>query len=124
MSGKFHHAISIVRPSTALQWRRDDPARVWFTEALAQWMASRASGGRLCFACDHEFVHGESPPHAFLFAEIDIQRSGPPRQIILSGICRECAARGDDELRRLAVTQLGFDGADVSVVGGDGGSVN
>jgi hypothetical protein len=51
----------------------------------------------LCLTCEHEFQMGNLPP-AFMLVEVDVQENGRPDQLILTGICDDCAIRGDDEL--------------------------
>jgi hypothetical protein len=65
----------------------------------------RSASPSLCLTCEHEF-DDRVPPLAFLFAEVDIGRPEGPAQVILVGICTECATQSDDELMRIGLAGL------------------
>jgi hypothetical protein len=104
------HTMMIVRPAIIEHWLiRGDPRLEWLEHGLGEWLSRRAASGPawpLCLGCQHEFSDDVEPPAAFLFAEINVQQDGPPKQVILTGVCDTCSEREDAELLRVAVEQL------------------
>lgn len=79
----------------------------WFNPTLVQWLADRAVGRPACIVCRHDIVDRHRTPQTFLLIETDVLSKCPPKQVRLIDICDQCAAGSDDELRRLALRQLG-----------------
>jgi hypothetical protein len=95
---KIRSIATIVRPQNAMEkWLQGDPTICSFSRALDDWAGDVAQGKPLCLTCEHEFQMGNLPP-AFMLVEVDVQENSRPDQLILTGICDDCAIRGDDEL--------------------------
>ena len=106
MSTYWHEAY-IVRPDHP--WNIADGDLERFAHALQVWLRDRDDAQ--CLTCARTFKHHE--PAAFFLIEFNVQQ-GTPQQIVLSGVCRECAARTDAELRREGIRGFFGDGVTVT----------
>ena len=105
--GKYHHGVGIVRPQHVRQWVRDgDPTLSWFSEAVAKWFDECVTLRPLCLACDHEFNDRVAPPLTFICAAVNLGKDGRPKQVILTGVCDDCATKSDDELMKIGLAGL------------------
>jgi len=128
---RAHHIASIVRPPHAAHWElQRDPTALWFWRAAWDWMRGRAALRPLCLTCDHEFNDRVAAPLAFFCVAINISKDGWPQQVILTGVCEECAVKSDDELMKVGVAGINqrwplvFGGTSHDVSEDGSGSVN
>lgn len=105
---KYHHSVSVVRPQHVRQWLQNyNPTTgVWFYQAVANWLGECASLRPLCLCCDHEFNNPVAPPLTFVCAAVNLGKDGSPQQVILTGVCEECATKSDDELMKVGLAGL------------------
>src|SRR5262245_53308175 len=99
--GKFYHSVSVVRPEHVRQWlwNHDPTAGLWFYQAVAKWLGScGGSQPPLCLCCDHEFNDPKAPALTFFAAGVNLAKDGSPEKVIITGVCRNCATKSDDEL--------------------------
>jgi hypothetical protein len=107
------HYVNVVRPSRG-RWMMEyecpidgEELFLWFMPALRQWLVNRAAIRPSCVVCGrHNVVDGQRPPQAFLLVEVDAAAERPPRQVLFLDICDHCAARDNDELRKVGLRRL------------------
>jgi len=56
--------------------------------------------------CPHEFHVNARMPSAWMFVRLAVNKAGVPRQMIVVGICEECAAKNDATLSREGFAEL------------------
>lgn len=97
--------VSIFRPSDYAEMTAvGDPTAALLAAGMIEWTEQRLQGSLpQCLACGRQFGAADhQPPLAFMFAEVGIQKSGPPESILIAGICSGCSDDPDPRLLDLA----------------------
>jgi hypothetical protein len=105
-TGHKGHAVDIhlFRPGQHLAAiLRGDEIAVHVMEAIAQWtkaaFKAKRGKGPICLSCDYEFGRKHTRLGAILVAGPAFKNwANGPTPLIVTGICRTCAARSDDDL--------------------------
>ena len=103
------HYAEIIRPDILGQWAFEkNPALPYLHEAIQDWGERRGDPDRrpVCLTCPHEFHVNACMPSAWLFVRLSVNTAGAPRQMILVGICKRCAAKDDATLMREGCAEL------------------
>ena len=103
------HYAEIIRPDILGQWAFEkNPALQYLHEAIQDWGERPGDPDRrpVCLTCPHEFHVNACMPSAWLFVRLSVNTAGLPKQMVLVGICKRCAAKDDATLLREGCAEL------------------